>query len=711
MDSDAPFHKIAPGEKGPVKLRLASGFRKDSPHPEPQKPNITGRWESVVDDPHSPPKLSWILLVNQSSTWFEGRLVEVLDGRTRRARAVQAICGEASPSGTAFAIQPDDADKTADGTIEIDGANLVVTFNKGDWPVDQRFVLMPDGKRASFFGLAVDDVLKGKGPIDANTKAIMTRAETMPLHSWQVRKLQRLLDPDFVNKLLLCGYDRNHWYNTSMEKSTWRKTAALRIQDLVHGAVTTEAPGHWNTGDLPLIQDLARTILGLNRSVLNGNTRSQLQWIENLAVSVRTQSDWVYRDPLPQLAIDLGIRNGIGAQNSGTSDDVAEGDYTYELELSMHPPEKDDDIVVEKIAKVVTKSAQKLLDKLPTGMKLGGALGELKVTRKSKSSPQSDWYATYKVFAGGFGFALGLGDQTDLSGKGTFVTSEEWTKRDFPGTFKILDGGAWFAPRPSDVAKVATKGKSKRDWSKVDDEVEKAIGKLPEGAQHVLRAGVRDVALVINGAGNHQTQIVPFEAAKKVGTAIGASFFCSFGWIRMPDEMVTVDDTRSLGLREMQIAATGTARAHFELGAAVLAPEGRQALRRLCAAELPWFLRNDTQIVLTAHCDLVRFRRTSSALATLDTQSALTASGDQAKTDDPRNMQLAVYRAANVKQAIKDILGDRLKITDNGLKENPMGKKEAEEAKSKGYEPYRNPHRRRVDVTMNGRHVLTLTEA
>ena len=31
-----------------------------------------------------------------------------------------------------------------------------------------------------------------------------------------------------------------------------------------------------------------------------------------------------------------------------------------------------------------------------------------------------------------------------------------------------------------------------------------------------------------------------------------------------------------------------------------------------------------------------------------------------------------------------------------------MGKQEAEEAKSKGYEPYSNPHRRRVDVTMNG---------
>jgi len=50
-----------------------------------------------------------------------------------------------------------------------------------------------------------------------------------------------------------------------------------------------------------------------------------------------------------------------------------------------------------------------------------------------------------------------LGDQTDLSGKGTFVSSEDWSKRDFTGTFKILDGGAWFAPRPSDVVKVATK--------------------------------------------------------------------------------------------------------------------------------------------------------------------------------------------------------------------------------------------------------------
>jgi hypothetical protein len=107
----------------------------------------------------------------------------------------------------------------------------------------------------------------------------------------------------------------------------------------------------------------------------------------------------------------------------------------------------------------------------------------------------------------------------------------------------------------------------------------------------------------------------------------------------------------------------------------------------------------------------VRFRRNSTCPSTSDRQSGPTVAGDQGKTDDLRNMKLATYRAANVKQAIKDILGDRLKIPDKGLEERPMGKQEAEEAKSKGYEPYRNPHRRRVDVTMNGRYVLTLTEA
>jgi hypothetical protein len=724
MDSDVPFHRIAPSEKGPLVLRPCVGFRKDSPHPERQKPNITGRWESVVEDPHHPPEVSWILLVNQSSTCIEGRIIEVLDGRTKRTRAIQAICGEASVSGANFVIQlGNDVDST-DSLIEVDGSDLVVTLNKGDWPRLQRFVLMPDGNRSSFFGVALDDVVKGKGPIDSETKTIMTRAETMPLHSWQVRRLQRLLDPDYLNKLLLCAYDdRSHWYTSNMEIGTWRKGVANWIQDFIHGAVTSAAPGRWHQDDLPVIRAFARTILALNRSVMNGNTRSQLQWIENLAASVRTQNYWGYRDELPLLAADLGIRNGVGAQPRESDDEkITEGDYTYELELSMHPPEKDDDPIVAKAAKTVAKAASKLLDKLPTGMKLGGALGELKITMKSKRSPQNNWIAKYSIFAGGFGFALGLGDQVDLSGKGTFVTSEEWSKRDFVGSFKILDGGAWFAPRPSDVAKVLAGGEDKpnqskkdrdrkkqeeRDWKKVDDDVEKAIEQLPGSARQVLRAGVRDVALVVNGAGNHEPQIVPFQAAKKVGAGVGASFFCSFGWIRMPDDLVSVDDTRSLGLREMQIQAQGTARAHFELGSAILTEAGREALRRLCAAELPWFLRDDTQVVLTAHCDLVRFRKNSAALAA---PSGLEGS-DDAKTDDPRNMQLAVYRAANVKQAIKDILADRLKIPDKLLVENPMGKKEAEEAKSKGYEPYRNPHRRRVDVTVNGRHVLTLTEA
>ncbi len=707
MDSDTPFHKIAPGEKGPIRLRPVTGCRPDLPHPEPQKPNITGRWESVVEDPHNPPKLSWILIVNQSSTWIEGRLVEVLDARTKRSRAVQAICGEASVSGANFLIQLGNDVDTTDSLIEVDGNDLVVTLNKGDWPRLQRFVLMPDGKRPSFFGLAIDDVLKGKGPIDAETKAVMTRAETMPLHSWQVRKLQRLLDPDFVSKLLLYGYEK-HFFTSSGDVLDRRCRAAEWIQDLIHETVTTGGRGCWHSEDLPLIRAFARTILGLNRSVFNGNTRSQLQWIESLAASVRTQADHVYRNPLPQLASDLGIKNGIGAQpREGEDEKITEGDYTYELELSMHPPEKDDDPIVAKAAKTVTKAASKLLDKLPTGMKLGGSLGQLTVSMKNKRSPKDNWNRKYSIFAGGFGFALGLGDQSDLSGKGSFVTNEEWSRLDFVGYFKIADGGAWFAPRPSDVAKVVTKGKSRRDWSKIDEEMDKAIEQMPGSAQQVLRAGVRDVAVTIVGSGNHEPQMVMFQAAKKVGTGLGASAFFSFGWIRMPDDLVSVDDTRALGLREMQISAEGKTRAHFDLGSAVLTEDGRRALRRLCAAELPWFLRDDTQVVLTAHCDLVRFRKGTCALAA----SNGLAGSDDAKTDDPRNMQLAVFRATNVKQAIKDILGDRLKIPDKLLVENPMGKKEAEEAKSKGYEPYRNPHRRRVDVTMNGRHVLTLTEA
>ena len=729
MDSDAPFHRIAPGEKGPVKLRPITGFRKDSPHPERQKPNITGRWESVIDDPHDPPKLSWILIVNQSSTWIEGRLIEVLDARTKRARAVQAICGETLSSGDEFSLSPSKSGEAGEGLIDVDGTDLIVTWNgEGISFVQQRFVLMPDGQRPSFFGLAIDDVMKGKGPIDTETKTVMTRAETMPLHSWQVRKLQRILDPTIVHDLLVQAYPTGP-VASHFEQPVWRKTTAQKIQALIHGAVTTESssswrilrrledtqlydkvtaesPGFWHSGDRPLVQALARTILGLNRSVINGNTRSQLQWIENLAAAVRTQE--YSRDPLPQLAADLGITNGLGAQEGGAAEHVGQDDeYTYDLELELHPPAKYQDPVVEKVAKGVSKAAKKLLDKLPTGMKLGGSLGELKVHRKGKHSLGGDWRETYKVFAGGFGFALELGEQADLSGKASFTTSEEWSKRDFVGSFKIHDGGVWFAPRPSDIAKVKSKGKSKQDWGKVDDEVEKVITELPSGARQVLRAGLRDVNLEITGAGNHAIQSVPLEDAKKVGSGIGGSAFFSFGWIRMPDDLVAVDDTRPLRTREMQIAAEGKAQAHFDLGSAILTEEGRLALRRLCAAELPWFLRDDTQVVLTAHCDLVRFRRNSTALA----PPGPLGSGDESKTDDPRNMQLAVYRAANVKQAIKDILGDRLKIPENLLVENPMAKKEAEEAKSKGYEPYRNPHRRRVDVTTNGRHVLTLTEA
>jgi hypothetical protein len=83
------------------------------------------------------------------------------------------------------------------------------------------------------------------------------------------------------------------------------------------------------------------------------------------------------------------------------------------------------------------------------------------VATVSMTKPE-EWRVDYKIYTAGFGFMLGMGSQGDLSATASFVTQEEWTKADFIGPFKILDGGAWFAPKASDVWRLGKDAKELR---------------------------------------------------------------------------------------------------------------------------------------------------------------------------------------------------------------------------------------------------------
>jgi len=116
---------------------------------------------------------------------------------------------------------------------------------------------------------------------------------------------------------------------------------------------------------------------------------------------------------------------------------------------------------------------------------------------------------------------------------------------------------------------------------------------------------------------------------------------------------------------------------------AILTEDGRQRLRWMAASELPVLMEKDTDIRVEGFTDRVG-------------------------TDD-YNKKLAMNRAENVKLALRDILGKRLKIADKDIDATSLGEKLARNAGD--LQDEENPRFRGVRILINGRVVLRLLEA
>lgn len=121
-------------------------------------------------------------------------------------------------------------------------------------------------------------------------------------------------------------------------------------------------------------------------------------------------------------------------------------------------------------------------------------------------------------------------------------------------------------------------------------------------------------------------------------------------------------------------------RVHFGFNSAFLNNDARQALRVMCAQELPALMSPTSLLTITAHTDRKGKRKA--------------------------NLTLSALRAANTQQGIEDILGKLLKIPSRRI--IPKGKGEEEARRAGDRDGTRNLDRRRVDVILNGRLVLRL---
>jgi outer membrane protein OmpA-like peptidoglycan-associated protein len=117
---------------------------------------------------------------------------------------------------------------------------------------------------------------------------------------------------------------------------------------------------------------------------------------------------------------------------------------------------------------------------------------------------------------------------------------------------------------------------------------------------------------------------------------------------------------------------------HFPFGEAELTPEARQILRVMAAQELAVFRSGHASLVVEAQADRV------------DTEEF--------------NVLLTKCRAFNTVLALQDIVGPSFKVFDK----KRIGLGEAPAAAAGDKDNTQNPARRRADVTINGRVVVTL---
>ncbi len=254
-----------------------------------------------------------------------------------------------------------------------------------------------------------------------------------------------------------------------------------------------------------------------------------------------------------------------------------------------------------------------------------------------------------KYFVAIFGVAAGWGWNFGIKGKAEFADAVEWLPEHFPGWGQLVRGAMTVSVS---VAKAGGDG-----FFIICDR----------------RVGTFMVEFL-------NTQWGFQKKAPKPQVEGEVSLFAMY--IRKTDEeTVAIEATnipKDYSLKYGRHSATFNGH-----DSAFLTDDARVLLRIMCASELPVLEQDDVEITIEGHTD-----RTGT---------------------NEHNMELAKNRIKNVKQAIRDIMGQKLRIRDDNIKEYPLGESLAESAGD--FDTQENPRYRGVTVLINGRVTLKLDGA
>jgi outer membrane protein OmpA-like peptidoglycan-associated protein len=292
---------------------------------------------------------------------------------------------------------------------------------------------------------------------------------------------------------------------------------------------------------------------------------------------------------------------------------------------------------------------------------------------------------TYKVSFSVKGFLLYLGTITI-----TKTSGKTWTE-----TFNIKLKGGQVKIKAFEISETGT-AESYYDWGKPNipgsvEFVTAQIGGMIPGVK--LKAGAWFMNILGSGSYPLMTatnkNVEPgLNASKDRGIDWDVVNLGGF-WGDISDKPFPAsDDSKFVPITDYAANIKLQDDVHFCLNSALLTEDARQALRVMCANELFALMSPNSELRITGHTD-----------------RSVPPRMDEAKAKQ-YNQTLSELRAKNTKQAIKDILGGQLAISDGQIV--PKGEGDALAAKEN--RPFKevNPNYRRVDIILNSRLVLTL---
>jgi outer membrane protein OmpA-like peptidoglycan-associated protein len=586
------------------------------PMPDNPKLDMTGRYE-VIFQKNKYPILGRFMGINQAGNHIEAILTDVLSPRVAEnsTRHLEKLNGELQNDGS-FALMSREDRNIHHKLVPADNGFRIYFNNGNKYEFFSKYSSTPILRER-----ALENYENSMG--NSPARYFVQLQEWNPLLSNQMEHLLKYFgDPLNVDKFL-----QNFFSMPNIVKSREHHhgTAAASL-DLAIATLLGDPNNGIHASDYRQARHYIQLLLTRKSWKLQANwpTMSQLDGIQRMVSIVEQEHKSKYWDDRIPYKIK-NIQKWIVGPNLSTEPNVFE-------------------ITFEKYG--------------ASGI-VGGYTGTVTI---EKIQGSKTWHPDPLKYPGGkvkFRFYLAVGSWGGGTAWGTSYTTkvstqDDWLPEDFPGSLLIGwgEGGA----QAYGVGVGA-----------------EADGLLIFGSAHfeplLVKMGDVDYGLVPPALERDKGKT----KVKKFDYGIGVTG--GLGWISEKDEPISQVPPSKVE-RYYSIAYGIKKEAHFKFDSSILGDNARQALRVMCALELPFFLVPTNKLQIKAHTD--------------------------SKGAEEYNLRLSEARAINTKQAIMDILGKALQIAPDA---KGFGQEEA--VKLDGDE-VRNLDRRKVEVYLNGHLLLNL---